>query len=303
MSSKFKALKQAFLNMINIRSVIDERIKLHSRINEMRTNAKLFQDIGVTDELYNGEEIIITLTTYSKRIYQVHLVIESLLEQTIKPNRIILWLDENEFTHDSLPQNLLLLEKRGLQIEFCTNYRSYKKLIPTLLKYPSAIPITVDDDVIYPEDFIERLYKAYLKDKSKIYFYRGHRMKINNGIILPYKSWLFEYNVKDDSMLNFPTGCGGILYPAGSLDKEVINSKVFMDLCPYADDVWFKAMSIRAGTSCKQIQLECSFRDKFYFIDAMDDIGLANINFIDNKNDEQIKAVFDKYDLYKYLIE
>ena len=303
MGSKFNALKQAFLNMINIRSVIDERIKLHSRINEMRMNAKLIKDRGVTSELYNGEEIIVTLTTYSKRIYQVHLVIESLLEQTIKPNRIILWLDENEFTHNSLPINLLSLEKRGLQIEFCTNYRSYKKIIPTLIKYPKAIPITADDDIIYPEDFVERLYKAYLKDKSKIYFYRGHKMKVEKGTILPYKTWLFETKLKDNSILNFPTSGGGVLYPVGSLGNEVINSNVFMNLCPFADDVWLKAMSIKAGTSCEQIQLECSFREKFYFVDAMDDIGLANINFIGNKNDEQIKAVFDKYDLYKYLIE
>ena len=301
MSSKIRALKEAFLNAIRIRNIIDERLQKQMRIQEMKTNSRLYKSLGITNELYDGKELIVTLTTYNKRIYQVYMVIESLLEQTLKPNRIILWLDQNEFVKENLPLNLLALEERGLQIKFCDNLRSYKKLIPTLLKYPCCIPITADDDIIYPEDFVERLYKAYVKDRSKIYFYRGHKMNVKNGKLLPYNTWQMEVTLTKDSILNFPTGGGGVLYPVGSLDSEVFNVDVFMKICPTADDVWFKAMAMKAGTLSEQIPLECHFRDKFCFIDAMDDIGLARINQIGNQNDPQIQSVFSRYNLYEIL--
>jgi hypothetical protein len=303
MKKKIRAIKEALTNILQIKNIIEKQVQKQLRIQEISKNVHLLNNKGVTTSLYNGKELIITLTTYNKRIFQVHLAIESLLEQTLKPNRIILWLDKNEFSHENLPLNLLTLENRGLQIEFCENIRSYKKLIPTLLKYPHAIPITADDDIIYPEDFVERLYKAYLKDPSKIYFYRGHKMNIINGYIQPYNTWKLETSLTDDSFHNFPTTGGGVLYPEGTLDKEVTNAKVFMSICPWADDVWFKAMSLKAGSKCQQIQLECPFREKFYFMDTMDDISLARINQLGNQNDPQIKSVFEKYKLYEKFKE
>ena len=77
-------------------------------------------------------EIIISLTTYSLRIHNVYIALESLLNQTIKPNRIILWLAEEEFNEANLPISVLRLKERGVEIRFCEDYKSYKKLIPTL---------------------------------------------------------------------------------------------------------------------------------------------------------------------------
>lgn len=305
MRNYLKSLHIAIANMIDlgihVRTEIKKEITKQLRIQEIKINARQLKEKGVIQELYNGREIIISLTTYSRRIYQVYMVVESLLEQTLKPNRIILWLDENEFTHDSLPLNLLMLEKRGVQIEFCENVRSYKKLIPTLRKYPEAIVITADDDILYAEDFVERLYNAYKRNPQKIYFYRGHRMKVKEGKLQAYNTWDLEVKLKETSVRNFPTSGGGILFSTNLLDPEVMNVEAFTQLAPTADDVWFKAMSMKKGTQCEQIQLECPYGDKYIFLDAMDDMGLAKINQLQNQNDVQISAVFTKYDLYKKL--
>lgn len=50
---------------------------------------------GITTERYCDHDIIVSLTTYGRRIHSVYMAIESVMEQTMKPNRIILWLDHS----------------------------------------------------------------------------------------------------------------------------------------------------------------------------------------------------------------
>jgi hypothetical protein len=51
----------------------------------------------------------------------------------------------------------------------------------------------------------------------------------------------------------FPTGVGGVLYPPGSLDPEVMNEGAALATCPSADDVWLYWMAKRAGTQWCQV--------------------------------------------------
>lgn len=298
----YRVFKEALLNMLFLRKIVKEETFKQFQINNIRINLQNSVEIGITDSLYDGKELIVSLTSYNRRIFQVSLVLESLLEQTLKPNRIILWLDRDEFSEESdLPLTLLSLKKRGVQIEYCDNLKSYKKLIPTLERYPDSLIITADDDIIYPNDFVERLYKSYKHHPDEVNYYRGHRMKFANGELLPYNKWDIETEKATSSIYNFPTGCGGVIYTRELLDNEICKPDIFLNIASTADDVWFKAMSLKKGVKCRQVELECPFRDKFIFLDAMDDMGLANINLIGNKNDEQIQAVFSRYNLYDIL--
>ena len=104
----------------------------------------------------------------------------------------------------------------------------------------------------------------------------------------------------DANVLNFPTGVGGVLYPPHSLDEEVLNESIFMDICTYADDVWLKAMALKKGTLSKKVYTHSS--EDFLMNEEVQDIGLRNIN-IENDflNDKQISTVFQKYNLYQIL--
>ena len=57
---------------------------------------------GISNIKYCNNEIIVSLTTYGKRLYDVYLAIESIMQQTKKPNRIVLWLG-NELKETILP--------------------------------------------------------------------------------------------------------------------------------------------------------------------------------------------------------
>ena len=193
--------------------------------------------------------VTVSLTSYGDRVYSVCYVIYSILMQSVQPNRIILWLSEQEYNDENLPQSLKDLRSRGVEIAYCPDYRSYKKIIPTLRKYSEDVIITIDDDVLYGHETLEYLINAYLQEPEYIWFMSGSKMAFDkNGNIKPYVTWYDEHlTALECNIKNFPTGIGGILYPPHSLAEEVTDETLFMKLAPTADDIWLKAMSLKQG--------------------------------------------------------
>jgi hypothetical protein len=221
---------------------------------------------------------LFSIFIYCTRIYDIYLVIESIFQQTLKPNRLILWLDEEEFSDETIPLALLRQQTRGLTIKYCQNIRSYKKLIPTLRQYPEDIIVTVDDDTIYPSDLLERLIRAYKQDTQAIYYTRGCLIKLDKiGNVLSYRQWDRLGNgmpmekwsafktLSEGTPLALPTGVGGILYPPHSLHEDVMREDLYMKLCPHADDIWFKIMAHKQGTVSKLVYMEKPFAEKFLY--------------------------------------
>ena len=128
----FNKIYYSLYRMLNIRRDLMLDIERKIRILQLQNQNFSSVEIGITNQKYCEHDIIISLTSYGKRIYDVYLTIESLMRQTIKPNKIILWLAEDEFSLDNIPQTLKNIQKRGLTIEFCEDIRSYKKLVPAL---------------------------------------------------------------------------------------------------------------------------------------------------------------------------
>ncbi|MCY1151259.1 MAG: hypothetical protein OWP43_02415 [Sphaerochaetaceae bacterium] len=263
---------------------------------------------GLNKDIYRNPKLIISLTTYGDRIYNVYKTIQSLFSQTVKPDKIVLWLAEDEFNDDSLPQILKQMESRGLFICYCEDIKSYKKLIPSLIAYPKDIIITVDDDIIYPFDLVESLYKEYLINPNNIVYNFGKQIKlVKKHELAPYDNWVVKNNSDKSSYMSLGVGVGGVLYPPDSLDKEVINKDKFLSLAPYADDLWFKAMALKKGTKHiqstynKSINNTRAFLDKFITIEDEQNSKLSNFNVIKMGNNIQFKKILDSYNLWDYL--
>lgn len=298
MKNVISRLKKAFYNIENFESIFNDKLII-SRYNDLSMNTI---EIGITPNLRCEYPIIVSLTTYSYRINEVYLTIESLLHQTIKPNRIILWLDR-KFENTNIPIQLKNQEKRGLEIRFCMDIRSYTKLVPTIELCPDSIIVTVDDDIIYTPDFIEHLINHYMDDPTKVYFYRGHKIAYDkNGNLTPYSKWV-KTGASGSSLFNLPTGVGGVLYPPYCFHKEVLNKDIFLDICPYADDIWFKAMTLLNGIECQKIETGKEADEKFVYINTAVSTSLSNINNLKGMNDVQAKKVFEKYNIRKRLNE
>lgn len=245
-------------------------------------------------------EVIVSLTTYNKRIHDVHLVLESIAQQTVRPNKIILWLDEDEFSLDNIPNIVKRYLTRGLDIKFCPNYKSYKKIIPTLKLFPDSHIITIDDDIIYPYDMIEQLVKDHDQYPNFIIGHRAHKVSVDKGHLQPYKFWERNTNDSTGSHNIFLTGCAGIFYPVNSLYKDVAKDDIFMQLCPHADDIWLKTMAFLNDTPHKKVNDIRDFDHRFTLLSQSQDIGLNKYNVDSSNNDKQIRYVLEYYKMKNF---
>lgn len=258
-----------------------------------------FNRSGLNLEKRN-HKIIVSLTSFPERIYDIHYCIYSLLTQKFKPDLVILWLAEEQFPNKELdlPKELLKLKDNGLTIKWCNDIKPYKKLIPALKEYPNDYIITVDDDIFYHEDWLMNLWNQYKKYPCTIIASRARRMNLNsNGSIDDYTHWNIISKENESSFLNFPTGAGGTLYFPNSLSEIVFDQSLFMNLCPAGDDIWFWAMAVLNKTKIKVVEKPIT---SLTYINVAREIGVLNEITLWNsnkkgKNDTQMQKVISKF--------
>jgi len=253
---------------------------------------------GIAAGSYDGSPpIILSLTTFPARVNTIWIVLETLMRQSFKPNRIILWLAAEQFPNglSELPGKVLNMQKRGLEIRFCDDLRSHKKYYYTMLENPDAIVITVDDDVFYPENMVSLLVKQYQRHPNCIVANRAHKITFADNKVAPYSKWItFALGEKNPSMLLVPTGVGGCLWPPHILHKEVFNKKAMKELAPLADDMWLKCMGVLNGV---KVVKSMPILSEFFTLRGLYKTGLAKQNIGKNLNDIQLSKIMEAYSI------
>ena len=269
------------ISLYLVRRAYKKRVKIHN--NELNLRS------------FTSKDLTISITSFPDRINQIELCIQSIINQTVKPTRLILWLAQDQFKNIEIPHNLRKLEDYGLEIIFCEDYRSHKKYYESLSRWPEDILITLDDDVIYPEDTIEKLLETHAKHPKDVVCFRAHEIKFNNGLPLPYSKWNFTSpGIKGPSKSLFPIGVGGVLYPPNSLDKRVLEKDIFMNDCFHADDLWLKVMSLLKGTSVIKV---VKYNKSFFTIPETQRMNLNYENVVEGRNDSQLEQLFKRFGL------
>lgn len=242
--------------------------------------------------LLHNRRIIVSLTSFPARIGVVWMVVESLMHQTLKPHKIILWLSKEQFsTIESLPKKLLAQRERGLEIRLVDgDIRSHKKYIYAFKEYPNDYVVLVDDDILYPEGFIAELMEG-MENNDRINCSYGAIMKYdNNGALLPYNKWPIYVNSKyNGNDFFFGTGGGTVFIPS-LMYADTINAELAFKLCPLADDVWLNAM-------CRLSQIKC-IKVRGQLIPPLtieNNQTLCSVNVGQSKNDIQIENVRKYY--------
>lgn len=239
--------------------------------------------------------IIVSMTSYPGRISVVSAVLERMLVQTLRPDKIILWLSKNQFPGQEadLPEDLLAMREYGVEIGWCEgDIKAYKKVLPALKKYPEDLIVIVDDDLVYRVDLVEKLYLAHLAHPEAIVASRAHRIvNDEDGKIISYEQWLKEcdedaYEIKEDW---FFTGGAGTLFPPGVYGEEVFNTDLIQKICPYADDIW---LNIHAAIKAIPI-VNTAINNHLTYIEGTQGEGLYNIN--KEQNDVQLNKVVNHY--------
>ncbi|MDR0449404.1 MAG: glycosyltransferase [Rickettsiales bacterium] len=202
-------------------------------------------------------KIIASMTSFPAAVGFAARALRSVLNQSVKPDKVVLYLTASQFPGGKIPAELTALKKeyKNFEVRFYEeNIRSYTKLIPALKDFPDDIIITFDDDILYPRGVIAALLRHHKKYPRAVIGNRIRRARFGaDGRLIPhlkwkvYKSLRFFYLSTRPRLVNHITGVAGALYPPHIFPKEVFDSKTFMEIAPSVDDVWFWLMAVKNG--------------------------------------------------------
>lgn len=242
--------------MVNILSkILKSRFHLRFVFNPLiRYNSNLMSKYVGINPVKRDVPIIVSLTSYEARFKDLEISLYSLLNQSLKPDRIILWLSDEIESLNDLPYEITKYIKNGLEIRFVKDIGSYTKAIYAFKEYSEVIIVTADDDIYYPKKWLERLYHSYIAHPKDIQVHRAHRVRLKDRKILPYEKW--EKHVQEECARfdNFLTGVGGVLYPPNCFLSEVFRNDIFLKYAPTADDIWFWFMALISNRRIRVVQ-------------------------------------------------
>ncbi|MDD4590751.1 MAG: glycosyl transferase [Parabacteroides sp.] len=252
-----------------------------------------FKKVGIhSDRTTRNTDIVVSLTSFPARIEYVWLVVESILRQSLSPQKVLLWLSKQQFpTESSLPSSLKNIKDNRFELRMVDDdIRSHKKYFYAFQEYPESIIVTVDDDTFYNPNMLLALYQDHLLYPESIIANCTKRITYSDGIINQYINWESEEKPYADRNL-VQIGFGGVLYPPHSLDEDVLKQDLFMNLCPMADDLWLNGMARKHRTKV----IKSSSNVIVLPIMIKNDIELTTTNVNESRNDIQLKALRQYY--------
>ena len=203
--------------------------------NKFLTLYKLFEyDLNSLTKTDKINDAIISMTSWKKRINTVSSTIYSLIKNCPEFD-IVLNLSEDEFPQkeNELPTDLLKLADGGyVEINWVKeNTYTFKKMLPTMKKYPNKAIITADDGCRYFRNYAKELYDLSKKHKGQIISYNGwNKLGVTNGgggsgILFPancFKDYKLTQKIIDTKHDDYFYGC---LSKLANINWHIINEK------------------------------------------------------------------------------
>ena len=253
--------------------------------------------ISITSIYDNQDKLIYTL--------------QSILEQTILPDKCYIFLSEEPYLKDigfknkKITNNNLkkIISNKIFEIKWVKNTGPYRKLLPILQEKweEDCLIITIDDDVFYHPKLVSNFINDYNKYKCCI----------------SYRSWDLGNSLKNINyssrskiekgklnIYNFGTGKGGILYKPSFFHKTkdlIFREDIYKNICPTTDDVWFYLIRILNNINCYSIQKRACIKDYTNIKTALyNNYNMKKENNID-KNTIYIKNTIKKLEDLKFV--
>ena len=263
-------------------SWLDNRLIVREKIPSQPLNAQA-----------RDESIICSLTSYPARIHQVHLAIKSLLLQTYKPDRVVLYLAEEQFPRKDLPESLVALKEYGLEIVWMKDIYGHKKYYyPVLNQKENELVITFDDDIIYSPLAIERLVKTHRRFPHALVCERAQVFD-GSDALNPGK-WKVHSNLGVDTPMYGmnPSPGGGCLIPYGAFCQDALDESKFRALAYKNDDLWYMFMT--AQNECPIVKTRRGTK-AFSTICGTQGDQMAIANVVNNGNEPILLRLMDAY--------
>ena len=98
------------------------------------------------------QTVIVSMTSFPAAIPYAVQAVRSILDGSVLPDKLVLYLTFSQFGQKGVPEELLELATSNPIFEirdYNRDIRSYRKLVPALKDFPDSVIVTVDDDVAY----------------------------------------------------------------------------------------------------------------------------------------------------------
>lgn len=255
------------------------------------------------NQVERQEKVIVSMTTYKERFAGICDCIKSLCLQKVKPDKICIYFG-SDVTPDDLTSEMLEFMQYGVEYFFddTENLKSHKKYYYAFQAFPDDVIITVDDDVYYPPDWLQKMMKTHRKFPDAVCAWRLHKMTFTDTDLKDYRFWIDEYRKeKEPSFSLLPTGVGGVLYPPRIFDNDVLDKELFKTLCFNADDIWLKISYTKRGVKTVWVP---NWEVSFAGTEKVQKSSLSDSNVANNQNDVILKNVMDKMGLdYRMFLD
>lgn len=255
-----------------------------------RALASLEQPVPAAAPHCMDTPLVVSLTSYRPRFGNLALTLRCLVQQSIRPDEIILWISPDDMPH--LPADVLALQDTGITIREADDMLSFKKILPALRAYPDATIVTADDDVFYARDWLSKLVEGHAATGAKVVCCRAHEIRFDaDGTLLMYTQWHTNVDGPCQSTLLFPTGVSGVLYRPDALDTRVLDYDLATTLCPQGDDIWLYWMQRMAGTTAYRLPGHTRVLEW----ELEPTVSLRQDNLGKGGNDTQIKKMISRF--------
>lgn len=253
------------------------------------------------------QQVIVSLTSFPAAIPYAAQAIQSILNGSVLPDKVVLYLTFSQFNEKAIPQELLKMAEENPRFEirdYPRDIRSYRKLIPALIDFPDAVIVTIDDDVAYHKNMLRDLLNLHEEFPNAVLAHRAKRMKPGK----PYRKWSkyrwYHFLTKriHAGYKNIQTGVGGVLYPPHSLKADMMDVELFTQIAPTTDDIWFWAAAVANGTPMIPVPFG---HNKPRGLEKPRELSLKTVNFKSgiDRNAAALQAILEKYPNVKQRID
>lgn len=214
----------------------------------------------------------------------------------MKPDKIVLWLGKDEFPDKRLPKTFDNLKKAGLEVRFRKDIGVHTRWYYGMKEFSEDLVIILDDDIIYKDFIVEKLYNSYLRHPDCVSAMAYLTMRFDeNEKLRAYGDWFTSGSTSGRPSFRFTAiEVGGTLYPPGLLPEETFDLDDILKLSPKQDDLWLKCMEVINGVKVAPAQKQ-SIIHGTVIRGTQRGLALGTSNMTENGNDRQMENILDKY--------
>lgn len=236
----------------------------------------------------------VSLTSYGNRLASVHLAVESIGRGSVRPRRLILWVEDPNVVADP-PAELSRLQARGLELRLTDGYGPHTKYYPYASSQgPHVDPlVTADDDIIYPRNWLKALLVSYAGNPDAVTCHWANRITVQDGRIGDYSSWKPSHTT-EPRRDHLALGVSGVLYPPRLLTRLAQEGTAFLEKSPTADDIWLHWVALQNRVPVRQV---ASVPRHFPLIPGSQSSSLLSSNVLLGRNNEWVRRLYSREDV------